>query len=202
MKTSPGTLVTEDAIDAIARQLLEVCSDNNEYMTRGLLASELLSYGAIKRGTREERSDRSVRAASRSIERFRRAGLIRQTGKGWTTRGTHVVQARVPQLAPPGPNAREHHMVRARRVKRERRDVDIVLSQFTPPALPVVVTMIRSAPRLLDDDNAVGSMKSARDQIAAWLGVNDRDERVTWIVDQRKVPRKEQGTVLRVERRT
>lgn len=40
------------------------------------------------------------------------------------------------------------------------------------------------APRGLDTDNLQGSAKHVRDAVARWLGVNDRDPRVTWHVGQ------------------
>jgi hypothetical protein len=104
---------------------------------------------------------------------------------------------RVPQLLPPGPNAREHHMARARRVKRERRDVSTCLGPISPPGLPLVVTLTRCSPRFLDDDNAVGAMKSVRDEVALWLGLSsDADARVRFVVEQRKVKRAHAGVLI------
>jgi len=54
------------------------------------------------------------------------------------------------------------------------------------PALPVVVYLTRIAPRQLDDDNAARACKAARDQVAELLGVDDRDPRITWRVEQRR----------------
>lgn len=53
---------------------------------------------------------------------------------------------------------------------------------------PLVVTIVRIAPGRcwLDSDNLVGSAKHVRDGVADALGVNDRDTRVTWHVEQRK----------------
>jgi hypothetical protein len=112
------------------------------------------------------------------------------------------LSVRVPQLVPASLNSREHWRVKAARVKRERAMVRLVLSSRTPPELPVVVTLVRCSPRLLDSDNAVGAMKAVRDQAAAWLGVDDRDPRVTWRVRQMKTPKLRQGTLVRVEART
>jgi hypothetical protein len=42
------------------------------------------------------------------------------------------------------------------------------------------VTLARIAPRDLDDDNHVGSLKHVRDSIADALGVKDNDKRVHW----------------------
>ncbi len=113
-----------------------------------------------------------------------------------------MTAVRVPQLVPSSLNSREHWRVKAARVKRERAMVRLVLSARTPPPLPVTVTLVRCAPRLLDSDNAVGAMKAARDQVAEWLGVDDRDPRVTWRVRQQKAPKLRQGTLVRVEART
>ena len=75
-----------------------------------------------------------------------------------------------------GKNDREHHMTRARRVKRERAAVGWALRTAARPALPCTVTMTRISPSAgLDDDNLVGSLKAVRDAVADWLGVDDRD---------------------------
>lgn len=50
----------------------------------------------------------------------------------------------------------------------------------------LAVRITREAPRLLDDDNAVSCAKSLRDGLADALGVDDGDERVTWLVAQAK----------------
>lgn len=51
----------------------------------------------------------------------------------------------------------------------------------------LVVLLTRVAPRELDSDNLQGALKHVRDGVADALGVDDRDERVTWApCDQRK----------------
>ncbi len=112
-----------------------------------------------------------------------------------------MIQIRVPQLVPSSLNSREHWRVKAARVKRERAMVRIVLSSRNPSPLPVVVTLTRCSPGTLDDDNAVGAMKAVRDEVAAWLGVDDRDPRVTWKVKQARMPKLRSGTIVRVEPR-
>jgi hypothetical protein len=53
--------------------------------------------------------------------------------------------------------------------------------------LPLVVTLTRVAPSNgLDGDNLQGSLKACRDGVADWLGVDDRDPRVTWLYEQRR----------------
>ena len=75
-----------------------------------------------------------------------------------------------------GMNQREHPMARATRVKRERTAVAWLLKGQARPAIPCTVLLTRVAPSGgLDDDNLSGSLKGVRDQIAEWLGVDDKD---------------------------
>ena len=53
-------------------------------------------------------------------------------------------------------------------------------------AIPCNVRIVRIAPSRLDDDNLARAAKAVRDQLAEWLGVDDRDERVSWTVAQAK----------------
>jgi hypothetical protein len=112
-------------------------------------------------------------------------------------------EVRVPQCLGVSPNeVRRWHWSKTRkRVAKCRSDVRAVLSQFDKPELPVVVTMARCSTGTCDDDGAIGAMKSVRDEIAAWLGIDDSDERITWLVEQRRVKRTERGVVIRVEAR-
>lgn len=48
------------------------------------------------------------------------------------------------------------------------------------------VTLIRCGPRALDDDNLRGALKSIRDQISQWIGLDDNDARITWQYAQRR----------------
>jgi len=73
-------------------------------------------------------------------------------------------------------NARLHWAVKAKRAKAERKAAVLVGRH----KVPCTVTMTRIAPRVLDDDNLRGALKSTRDSIADRLGVDDRDPRVTW----------------------
>jgi hypothetical protein len=83
--------------------------------------------------------------------------------------------ALVPIRTGTGMNAREHHMSRSRRVKAERAHTAIALMQHKPPPLPCAVLLTRIAPSSgLDDDNLAGALKGVRDQVAEWIGVDDR----------------------------
>lgn len=82
----------------------------------------------------------------------------------------------IPIKAGLGQNDREHYRVRAKRVKKEREATAWILATAKRPALPCSVLLTRIAPSSgLDDDNLAGSLKSVRDEVARWLGVDDRD---------------------------
>lgn len=93
-----------------------------------------------------------------------------------------------------GMNDREHHYARAKRVKRERDEIGWELQKYAGrhgrPAVPCSVLLTRLGPSPgLDDDNLVGALKSTRDAIAEWLGVNDRDRMtVRYLYAQRWAP--------------
>lgn len=84
-------------------------------------------------------------------------------------------------------NKREHWGDRSRRTKAHR------LAALAVPVhpLPCVVTLVRVAPRALDDDNLSSGFKALRDGIADRLGVKDNDPRVTWRYRQERGKRKE-----------
>jgi hypothetical protein len=83
-------------------------------------------------------------------------------------------------------NKREHWSVKAKRAKLHRSAAHWALTSRQRPALPCVVTLTRIAPRELDGDNLQGGLKACRDGVADWLGLDDRDPRVTWQYGQRK----------------
>jgi hypothetical protein len=81
----------------------------------------------------------------------------------------------VPLRTAPGLNAREKWQVRAGRVKKERKAVAWLLVRQPKPVIPCSVLLTRSAPSIgMDDDNLPGALKSVRDEIAHWLGIDDR----------------------------
>ena len=86
-------------------------------------------------------------------------------------------------------NVREHPMARHRRVKAERKATAWVLAPATKlEKLPAAVRLTRVGPSdgLDEGDNLNSSMKGVRDQVAEWLGINDRDPRVKWVYAQRR----------------
>lgn len=96
----------------------------------------------------------------------------------------------IPLRTVPGLNAREHWSARARRVKAERRAVAWSLAGKQRPPVPCTVRLTRVSPRgTADDDNLAGAMKAVRDQVAEWLGVDDKDRAsVRYVYAQRRGP--------------
>lgn len=81
-----------------------------------------------------------------------------------------------------GLNAREHHHVRAERVKAERMATAAAFRAHVPLhrqadawTRPLLVTLTRVGPRKVDDDGATGGLKAVRDEIAELLGLDDGD---------------------------
>lgn len=71
-------------------------------------------------------------------------------------------------------------MARHRRVKSERQATRWVLNAVDRPAIPCIALLTRVAPSngLDDGDNLPSALKSIRDEIAAWLGVDDKRSEV------------------------
>ena len=94
-----------------------------------------------------------------------------------------------------GSNAREHWTARHERVKRERRHTASMLLGQQRPGIPCVVTLTRLSSGTLDPgDNLPAALKGVRDQIAAWLGIDDRhSHQVRYEYRQRRVPRGQYG---------
>jgi hypothetical protein len=84
-----------------------------------------------------------------------------------------------------GANALLHRALS--RAKAERAAVARVLAGLPRVEGATRVRIVREGPRLMDTDNLSGAAKSTRDEVAAWLGVDDGPTGpVTWVVDQRK----------------
>jgi len=83
-------------------------------------------------------------------------------------------------------NARGSWHAGAARAAEQRRATWLALRPHRPVGLPCIVRIIRVAPKALDDDNAARAAKGVRDEIAAWLGVDDADPRVSWCVAQQR----------------
>jgi hypothetical protein len=66
------------------------------------------------------------------------------------------------------------------------------------PRCRVTLTAYRRGSRQLDSDNLVGGLKPLRDAIAAWLGLDDRDDTVAWEYHQ-VVTRGGEGVAVKLE---
>lgn len=77
----------------------------------------------------------------------------------------------------------------------------LLLGARPRPSLPLVVTLVRIAPRELDDDNLRGAFKAMRDAVAEWLGVDDADPRVEWAYGQKRAGPREYRVGIEIEGR-
>lgn len=109
-----------------------------------------------------------------------------------------------------GQNMREHYAVRAKRVKAEREATNFALERatnFTHTRVMAAtliseqqsgarITLHRPWARVpLDSDNLSGAFKGVRDEVASFLGVDDKSERLHWIYTQSKQPKGTRPTV-------
>lgn len=102
----------------------------------------------------------------------------------------HMMHFTIPIKTVSGMNVREHWAVRAKRVKTER-SVSFLCTKRTPIGvpLPVIVTLCRVSPGVLDDDNLRSALKGVRDGIADAYEVADNDPRIRWCYKQEKCKR-------------
>ena len=103
----------------------------------------------------------------------------------------YVIDLTLPLKTVAGLNAREHHLTRASRVRKERAVAANALSERLArrSGIPCTVTLTRVSPGTLDDDNLQGALKAVRDGVADALKVDDADPRVRWQYAQAKCPR-------------
>lgn len=96
----------------------------------------------------------------------------------------HVGTIRMALRTGTGLNDREHWATKMRRVKSEHQFTAwaIAASKLGRPHAPIAVLLTRVSPatRRTDDDNLRGGLKSVRDSVAAWIGIDDGDSRIEW----------------------
>lgn len=68
--------------------------------------------------------------------------------------------------------------------------------------LYVEVTLIRTSPRALDDDNYVAACKHLRDGVALGLEIDDNDPRITFLYWQRKGAPRQQDIHIEIRFRS
>ena len=72
--------------------------------------------------------------------------------------------------------------------KKQRKATKRAMKGALIPPLPLLVTITRSGPVKLDDDNLQGACKYVRDQIAEEVGVDDGSPLYTWKYEQKRGP--------------
>lgn len=100
-----------------------------------------------------------------------------------------MIVLHIPVRTSNGLNSREHWQARAKRVRLEREATAWVLRNQPRPEAPCTFLLTRIAPSMgLDDDNLPGALKAVRDQIAAWMEVDDRSPLVAYRYAQARGP--------------
>jgi hypothetical protein len=104
---------------------------------------------------------------------------------------TTTLTARIDCTLLRGQNNREHHRARAARVVAEREATRLALSSgdwrgdavsLRRPELGARVTIVRPfVSTALDSDNLSAACKAVRDEVAAFLGVDDASPRLHWV---------------------
>lgn len=112
----------------------------------------------------------------------------------------------VPGLHTKNKNARENPWVRAARIKHEREQTRLFLNHRSircPFAPPLVVTLSRLSAVHMDSDNVVGALAAVRDEVAAWIGIDDRhDDLVEYRYQREKCARGTCGVRIEIARRS
>ena len=93
----------------------------------------------------------------------------------------------------------------ASRKKKQRAVVRLVLDAWSlrPPAPPLHVTLVRCSSHPLDTDNLARALSAVRDEVAAWLLVDDRKHvLVSYWYGEEKAPKGCYGVRIILEPRT
>ena len=103
-------------------------------------------------------------------------------------------------------NMREHWAKKNTRRRLQHNAISMcVKPKLAFVKLPCQITLIRIAPRNLDDDNLLASFKGVRDKLAALLTGDDRpgradsDPRLQWKYEQKKGLPKSYSILIRIE---
>lgn len=123
-----------------------------------------------------------------------------------------------PMKLPSCANLREHWATRAKRM-RQHHTIGLVATgaaaskvrngyevtttrRWLPNPLPtptkILVMLTRHGVRRLDSDNLASAFKGVRDGVAAAIGIDDGDPRITWMYEQDKCKRGEERVTCRI----
>ena len=100
-----------------------------------------------------------------------------------------MIEYEIPVRTKSEMNMHEHWRARQRRAKEQRMVAKLCTITATgneATTAAKTITLTRIAPGKLDSDNLAGSCKHVRDGIADAIGMDDGDERLTWLYAQRR----------------
>lgn len=108
------------------------------------------------------------------------------------------VTTELPMKLPSMANLRLHWAAKAKTLKAQRHATGLALrgtartwlthwmGMASNERLCLHVTLTRVGPRELDDDNLQGAFKAIRDEVAAFVGLDDGSKRFTWVYRQER----------------
>lgn len=89
-----------------------------------------------------------------------------------------------------GPNGSHGHWSQQAKRRRDLKTATLLALRTevgqVAPFVPAVIVITRVGTRKMDTDNAAYACKGLRDGVAEWLGIDDGDERLTWIYKTRQ----------------
>lgn len=99
-----------------------------------------------------------------------------------------MIEVTIPIKSVSVANLRMHWAIKAKLAKSHRAMAKHAMANAAPvaPTLPLTLVLTRVGPRKLDTDNLASSLKSVRDGIADWLGVDDGSPQLDWQYAQKR----------------
>ncbi len=161
--------------------------------TSAQLLASLAHDPAMQASVREQLGEREPKAKHQRRGRY----TLPDSGPAPVTREPMLVL--VPIHTESLANARGHWRAKAKTVKNVRCAVAMLLSSKTRRELPAVVTLTRISWMPLDDDNLGGALKPVRDEVAEWIGTNDRSPLWTWRCRQESCKRGNEAVRISIE---
>jgi hypothetical protein len=124
------------------------------------------------------------------LERLARALSVVTTRYPWVM-DQHPLKLRNPLNGSGGTTKGARYAANARREKerlvgRALATRTVLWDGFPRTTDVVCVVLTRISPNPFDDDNNAAALKSVRDGVADFWGIDDADPRVTWVTDWRK----------------
>lgn len=99
-------------------------------------------------------------------------------------------------------NQREHWAVKSKRKKAQQRDFSMIFKSKRPNVpIPAKITFTRYSCQTMDADNLAGAFKHVQDQLCREIGIDDGDDRLTFVYSQERISKREHYFTVKMEAR-